>query len=327
MILFILKSQQGSGGFCGTSVSGLTNSANLVADRLRDFGVHTKVSIVTDSNGIDKEVHDYRPRIVILEAIWCPPYKLKELAKLWPDVRWIVRIHSEIPFLANEGQAIDWLFQYKDIPNVRVASNSLRAISDLRDLNPLYLPNYYPIHCLKAFRIPQETLNIGCFGAIRPLKNQLSQAFAAIRFAKEQRRPMNFYINATRTEQGGNQPLKNIRSLFANHPEFRLVEVPWLNWHEFLELVRNMDVCMSVSFSETFCITAANAASQDVPVVVSPEIFWASDDIKACPTDISDIVHKLETALGHHRKKIINQNLDGLAVYDEISTLKWLEIL
>jgi len=328
MILFVLKSQQGSGGWCGTSVSGLTNSATLVADRLQELGVATKIVTVIDGNGIDKEVHDFRPEVVILEAIWCPPYKLKELAKLWPGVRWIVRIHSEIPFLANEGQALGWLFEYKSIPNVYIASNSIRATRDLRELNTLYLPNYYPINCLKAYKAPSDCqLDIGCFGAIRPLKNQLAQAFAAIEYAKQERKHLNFYVNATRTEQGGSQPLKNIRSLFAAHPEFQLVEVPWLPWHEFLELVRMMDVCMSVSFSETFCITAANAASQDVPIVVSPEIFWASNDVKAAPTSIRDMVEKLDTALGHHRGKIIRDNLQGLAIYDEISTIKWFEIL
>lgn len=327
MILFVLKQQQGSGGWCGSSTSGLTNSATLVADMLRDFGVHTKVVTVVDGNGIDKEVHDYRPKIVVLEALWCPPYKLKELAKLWPGIRWIVRIHSEIPFLANEGQAIDWLFQYKDIPNVTISSNSLRATRDLKSLGCIFLPNYYPINCFKAFRIPTEELNIGCFGAVRPLKNQLAQAFAAVEFAKNQRRPLNFFINASRVEQGGSQPLKNIRNLFAAHPEFRLVEVPWLPWREFLELVRTMDVCMSVSFSETFCITAANAASQDVPIVVSPEIFWASEQIKSSPTDIHEMVYRLEVALGHHRNKIVHENLEGLRIYDEISIIKWMELV
>jgi len=328
MILFILRDQHGSGGWCGYKSSGLTNSATLVADMLESFGVDAEVITVFDSNSIDKEVSRIRPDIVVLEAIWVPPYKLIELAKLWPGIRWIVRIHSEIPFLANEGIAIDWLFQYARIPNVEVASNSIRGVRDLKDLNPLFLPNFYPIHCLKAFRDRSDYLNIGCFGAIRPLKNQLSQAFAAIAYAEDVGKPLNFFINASRTEQGGDQPLKNIRALFSNYPEdqFRLVEIPWLEWRNFLEIVRDMDVCMSVSFSETFCITAANAVSQNVPVVVSPEIFWASDEIKADPTNIKDIQDKLGVALGRHRKKIVNQNLDNLRIYDDISIEKWLEL-
>src|SRR5215831_4209109 len=140
MILFILRDQHGSGGWCGYKSSGLTNSATLVADMLESFGVDAEVITVFDSNSIDKEVSRIRPDIVVLEAIWVPPYKLIELAKLWPGIRWIVRIHSEIPFLANEGIAIDWLFQYARIPNVEVASNSIRGVRDLKDLNPLFLP-------------------------------------------------------------------------------------------------------------------------------------------------------------------------------------------
>jgi hypothetical protein len=294
---------------------------------LRENGIYTRVVSVIDGNCIDKEVHKFKPNIVVLEAIWCPPYKLKELAKLWPGIRWIVRIHSEIPFLANEGMAIAWLFEYSKIPNVQVAANSLRAFKDLEELSPLYLPNYYSIHCQKAYKLPSDELNIGCFGAVRPLKNQLAQAFAAIKYAQHERKPLNFYINSTRTEQGGDQPLKNIRSLFANQPpEFKLVEAPWLGRLAFLELLRTMDACMSVSFTETFCITAANAASQGVPIVTSSEVPWSFEEIQASPTNITEIFHKLEIALGHKKDEIVHKNLEGLRRYDEISVVEWLEL-
>jgi len=330
MILFILKSHLTSGGPGRTPSSGLENSATLVADVLRDFGIYTKVVTVVDSNSIDREVHQNKPRIVILEAIWCPPYKLKELAKLWPGIRWIVRIHSEIPFLANEGQAMDWLFQYKDIPNVIIGANSFRATEDLiiAGIPAVYLPNYHPINCFKAFRIEDKELNIGCFGAIRPMKNQLAQALAAIEYAKLQGKFLNFHMNTSRVEQGGQQTLKNLRALLSSDPtRFRLVEFPWMLTRDFMEMVRNMDVCLNVSFTETFCITAANAAAQNVPIVVSPEIPWASNEIKADPTSVKDILHKLEVALGHHRRKIIDDNLEGLQIYDEISIRKWLEVV
>ena len=43
--------------------------------------------------------------------------------------------------------------------------------------------------------------------------------------------------------------------------------------HEsFIELVKSMDMCLQVSFTETFNIVTADAVANSVPVVVSSEM-------------------------------------------------------
>ncbi len=327
MVLFVLRKRPSCGDTEHYSYksSGLFQSAEYVSDMLNDNHIPSTVVTVIDSNGIDKVVVENSATTVILEAIWCPPYKLIELSKLHPKVKWIVRIHSEIPFLANEGMALNWLHQYVKIPNVRIGANSDRAVKDIKNLHPLYLPNYYPLaDNISRLKFPYSDLRVGCFGAVRPLKNQLIQAIAAIEYANIKGRRLIFYINSTRTEQGGAEVLKNLRALFNAYPQHELKEVPWMEPPVFLGLVSLMDVCMSVSLSETFNIVTADAVSQKVPVVVSPEVDWVSSLIQAKPNSVKDIVKCLDRAL---RFSIITSlNLKGLRSYDEESVDVWTDL-
>ena len=324
-VLFILKRHEGSGGPLHSS-SGLRNSATFVCDMLNDRGIATARTVtVTDANDIDREVAQFKPDTAVLEAIWCPPAKLAEVQKLHPKVEWTVRIHSEVPFLAIEGMALTWLHKYTKIPKVEVSANSFRAARDLYYLTPVFLPNYYPLSEREAPDLSIHPLRIGCFGAIRPMKNQLAQAFAAVNFAKQvHARRLEFHVNASRTEQGGENILKNLRAFFdAQVGGYDLVEDEWGTHEEFLELVRSMNVCMTVSFSETFSIVAADAAGQMVPLVTSAEVPWSDRAIQALPNEIPDMVAKLTTALGVRKRHILKSNFIGIRKYNEGSVLRW----
>jgi hypothetical protein len=113
--------------------TGLYNSASFVNDVLIDLGVESKMVVVIDGNGIDREVHLYKPTHVIIEALWVTPTKFSELIRLHPKVTWIVRLHSELPFLANEGMALDWLGEYSVFRNIVIAVNSTRMIDEMRE--------------------------------------------------------------------------------------------------------------------------------------------------------------------------------------------------
>jgi hypothetical protein len=332
-VLFVLKKHEGSGGPLHSS-SGLRNSARFVADMLNSENIATaSVAIVVDGNGIDAEVFKFKPDVVVLEAIWCPPDKLAELVTIYPKIRWVVRIHSEIPFLAHEGMALQYLAAYASITNVKVSANSPVATRDLGYLNPVFLPNFYPVvqttSDAVATAASMDHLKVGCFGAVRPMKNQLAQAFAAVEYAKRKRVTyLSFYVNASRPEQGGENVLKNLRSFFASQPSgYQLIEVSWSDRTAFLALVAEMDICMSVSFSETFCIVAADAVSQKIPVVVSPEVFWVDDDVQVDPTDIQAIADTIGHALGIWKGMLLRENLNGLRKYNQQSVVDWKQFL
>jgi hypothetical protein len=331
-VLFVLKNEPDySYGYGGKKSSGLYNSALFVANMLNAAGIVSQVSIVTDNNDIDREVSNFKATHVIIEALWVVPSKFVVLKKLHPRVTWIVRIHSEIPFLALDGVAVEWIKQYVQLPNVFVATNSLRTKSDLEIVagaEILYLPNYYPLN----FKAPKKTniqksINIGCFGAVRPFKNQLAQAVAAYGYAQKNKLALTFHINSSRVEQNGDNVLKNIRALFAGSP-YTLVEHTWFDHAAFLTALQALDLIMTVSFTETFSIVTADAVSQGIPIVTSPEVTWANPAIQADPTSISDIQAKMSTALRTmFFKNITASNQKRLTSYSNNSKDIWLDYL
>ncbi len=331
-VLFICKKRKSYGGgqYTQTVSSGLLNSARFVNDMLVKNGVDSHIIEVIDNNEIDREVTKFKPTHVIIEALWVVPSKFEVLTKLHPTVKWIIRLHSEIPFIANEGIAMEWIFAYQQYENVIVSINSPRAEMDLNYVlphAPLYLPNYYPVdfkqkkthksHC-------DGIIDIGCFGAVRPLKNHLIQAMAAIEFANQLGKQLRFHINITRIENNGDPVLKNIRNLFLNSTH-ELVEHPWLEHDEFVKLISTMDMCLQVSFSETFNIVTADAVNNNVPVVVSPEVKWISCLYKAEQNDSQSIIKRMYFAWYAKVIKLQMINKILLSLYSSRSKEIWLQ--
>lgn len=306
-VLFILKLRHIYSNYnAELKSSGLLNSALFVKDMLDKNGYETKLAQVVDANSIDREVHQYRPDIVILEALWVPPAKFHILQKLHPNVKWVVRVHSEIPFLAHEGIAINYLSEYIKHKNVYISFNSKETQRDFEHYfhhssKLIYLPNYYPVRHRKIHthkHMAKRILNVACFGAIRPLKNTMSQAFAAVEFAELNGYQCYFHINVDRVEGNAEPILKNLRHFFGELcGKHILVEHKWMDHSEFLELISTMDICLQVSMSETFNICTADAIEQGVPVVVSNQIPWVPELFHADPTDVSSIVHAMKRAL------------------------------
>jgi hypothetical protein len=321
MILFIIKRTHDYDGDQVIS-NGLRNSAQFVVDLLMHEGIKARLVDVIDANGIDAAVTRYRPERVVIEALWVTPTKLDELAAIHHGVKWTVRAHSELPFLAQEGCAVEWLAAYEKLPHVEVAFNSGQTVEDLAGLIfSIWLPNYYPLSRPRAERpTPHGELRVGCFGAIRPLKNQLIQAVAAIQWAKRKKRPLVFHMNGGRVEQNGSNNLKNIEALFADMEE-TLVMHEWLARPEFLELVAEMDVCMQVSLSESFNITAADAVGMGVPVVGSASVPWLTRRSQADPGSAASIVD----ALGRADRITVFMNHQSLEDYLAAARKKWLQ--
>lgn len=343
-VLFILKfrAQYGSCNYSdGYTSSGLFNSAHFIHDMLERAGIMTKLVEVTDNNDIDREVTAFKPTIAIVEALWVVPTKFAVLTKLHPNVKWIVRCHSDISFLANESIGIEWLIDYLKYDNVYISGNSESSARDLRDIiksvykdwpkhvvdsKVIYLPNYYPIDLEKTRHTKHidNVLDVGCFGAIRPLKNQLIQAVASVEVAQKLGKKLRFHVNGTRCEQGGFTTLSNLTALLAD-TENELVLHAWEDHQEFLDLLVSMDIGVQVSFSETFNIVAADMVSAGLPIVVSPEIDWTSLWSQANPNDSRDIAETMLRVLGPFESFFKMLNVHNLSEFSEKSKHIWLE--
>lgn len=323
MILFIVKKFYSYNGYEQVT-NGLITSAGFVVDMLKIEGHKALLVEAVDGNSIDKLVFENKPNIVILEALWVTPAKMKELRILHPRVRFVVRVHSEIPFLANEGISIEWLAAYVKL-GVDVAFNSEQTQKDFDIISDsLYLPNFYPVRKLRYQHQQGHQLNIGCFGAVRPLKNQLIQTLAAIKFAKSKGKKLFFHMNGTRLEQGGNNNLRSIAAaLAATNNE--LVLHGWLDHAGFLNLIKSMNFCLQVSLSESFNIVAADAVSLGVPLIGSSAIRWLPRRAQA-PVDSADAIAKRmenadqSTVLMNH-EALENYCNESVAIWNDFATL------
>jgi glycosyltransferase involved in cell wall biosynthesis len=337
-LLFVLRHRDQPWGHYGHGLSsGLRNSVRFVVEMLHLLGIQAKWVEVPDDNFIDREVKSYGPTHVILEAFWVRPEKIDVLRPLHPYVTWMVRDHSETPFLANEGMAFGWVQGYLS-RGVQIACNAPRALTDMQAIGAAYgypglisyAPNYYPVHASRnhCTGVPHplradDTLKIGCFGAIRPLKNQVGQAVAALRFADFIGKKLEFHINSARAEQGGNPVLKNLRAIFANSPGAKLVELGWVDHEVFLETVATMDIVMQVSFSETFNIVAADAVMCDVPVVASSEVPWLKNYALADANSTTSMLEALLRTLRHPRRARLEWQRRDLTAYCQESKRIW----
>jgi hypothetical protein len=342
-LLFVLKLRQDYGTYSNVLSSGLYNSARFLVDMLnaadpigRDHDktkIEAKLVQVVDGNGIDKAIHDYKPTHVFIEALWVTPAKMAELRKLWRMVAFTIRIHSESPFLSQEGIATDWIQQYLD-QNIQVAFNSERIAKTYQTLHPaapvVYLPNYFPVNEYKHGKQSKKYVDVGCFGAIRVLKNQYNQALAALEYGRQVHKPVHFHINsAFHGCCTGPAIIRNLRALFKDRPDqSQLIEHDWKDEDDFTELLQTIDIGMQVSFSESFNIVAAQMVNANIPTVVSPEISWASSWAQADPTSVSDIASKMgrvtSSLLGG---PIRTWNLAGLKDFANKAKDIWLDYL
>ena len=324
--------------------SGLFHSATFVANSLRQQGHDARVLNVQDGNSIDRVVTEFDPQVVVLEALWVTPAKLDELLSLprHRRRRWIVRIHSKLTFLAMEGIAFQWLTGYRELQqhnrNFIIAPNNQELAQDLETtwgLSTCWLPNIYePIQPVRGLDDPLpppstapkqlgEHINIGCFGAIRPMKNPLAQAMAAVKFANKLGVSAHFFVNAGRVEQSGEHVLRNLRDFFAGLPRHRLIELPWLHYGDFVRVVRTMDIGLQVSCCETFNNVSADFVSNDIPLVGSSEIDWLPSIFNADPTSSDSITDALLYAwkLPGYTLRYLSKH--SLARYNKMAKREW----
>ena len=331
-VLFICKQRIDSYGVS----YGLINSANFLANFLNKKGIDSKVATVVDSNTIDKEVYNYKATHVIIHALFVPTYKLEELIKKYNDINRQILIHSKISFLANEGIAIEWLKKYDNLAinykNLGIAANNIQTVNALNLIlnnKVLYLPNVY-YHDIKLDNKPTKNENefwVGCFGAVRPLKNHLIQAIAAMVYSDKEGKKLKFFINSSRIEQKGEPVYKNLKALFEG-TKHELVEVPWLNHKDFLNIVNQMDLGMQLSFTETFNIVAADLVYCKVPLIASKEINWLPFYSKTDTQNINCIINSIKL----NYLKIFNNlftslNSFNLYIKNSISKCIWLRFI
>jgi hypothetical protein len=312
-----------------------------MVNMLHNMGISAEIEVAVDNNCIDRLVNKHKPTHVIIEALWVVPSKFAVLTKLHPNVRWVIRLHSEMPFMAGEGMAMDWLGDYINFPQIDIGVNAPRMLTEIQsylgikkswtpkqtEQRIFYLPNFYPQeYQQKEFNDSKYWVDVACFGAVRPLKNHMLQAVAALKFANRIGKQLRFHINSGRIEMKGDPVLNNLRGFFqhlagAGH---QLIGHEWAPREEFLKTCAAMDIGMQCNFSETFNIVSADLISQGVPIVGCSEIPWATHFCWANPTESDEIARVLERTYRHPRLNVwLNQR--NLTKYTNKTQRIWAE--
>ena len=292
-----------AGGYSDAkSHRGLGVNALLTAKVLRKHGIHCDIAASADVNTVREQLKK-TPSCThaVIQALWINGTDQAALCHEFPQVQFVVRVHSQVGFLVVEPPAIDilrdLLVQQELQLNLAVTCNSERLQRFLElayNVRVMFLPNLYDMERHDRKRDEDHDhrlLRIGSFGAHRLLKNHTTALAAAMMIARRRGSDLEFWINSGREEHGGkkNGILQSLEYMTKDLPWAKLKFAPWAEWSAFRQTVRHMDLCMQVSFTETFNIVTADGACEGVPSVVSDAIEWAPNHWKAHVDDAEDI--------------------------------------
>jgi glycosyltransferase involved in cell wall biosynthesis len=279
---------------------GLGNNAIFTAKVLKTVGIRaTPVGVYTRDDVIKAMTLYPDATHGIIEAIWLSPSDIRYLASAYPNVEWTCRNHSQIAFLQVEPQAIRNFRGYAEVQegtlNFRISANNHRFCTGWLDsygVHTLYLPNLYPHDIISHEKIARgglrDTFRISAYGANRLLKNHTTAAQAALMIGRRTGQDIEFHINVNR-EPGGKEVVAAIKAMYHHVPHARLVEDPWTTWSDFRHMAASMDLGLCPTFTETFCLVAADHVAAGVPVVGTDAIEWLPQRWQASMDDPEDI--------------------------------------
>jgi glycosyltransferase involved in cell wall biosynthesis len=284
----------------GMSHIGLGNNALLTAMVLKTAGVKALPIGVNDISHIQQSLTENPTTThAVIEGTWLQAADLEKLAGQHHNVEWMVREHSQISFLQVQNNAIKLFRDYGLLAdrslNFAISANSERFShywEDAYDQKCLELFNLYPLDrnpCWKRQRAhDKDVLRLDSFGAGRVLKNHTTAAAAALIIGRRLGRDIEFHINVGR-EPNLDSNAKAIRSIVNGVPFAKLVEDQWSSWGEFRHLCASMDCGLAATFTETFCLTAADHLAAGVPVVGTDAIEWLPRSWQAASDDADSV--------------------------------------
>lgn len=288
---------------------GLGVTATNTAKVLRQNGVYSDVWPIVDCNQLATYVarglaQDPPLTHVVISAPWIPVLELQRLLLNFPLVEFAVLSHSNVGFLQADTRAIEIIRQLLGLEtanlNFHFGGNSRKFcewIEHTYQDASMWLPNLYFLdHTAGGGHRPtfhgSGVLRIGSFGAMRPLKNFMSAAGAALEIASRMRADLEFWISTGRNEGSQvNTILSAVRAMYKGVHYAKLVENCWETWPEFRNTVAHMHLLLAPSYSESFHVVTSDGIAEGVPSVVSDAIDWVPDYWRAPADNVSQIAN------------------------------------
>lgn len=245
---------------------------------------------------------------VVISAPFFDTGFLKQLCYSFPTIKFTITFHSNSGFLGLDKWAMGMLGELieveKILPNFKISVNSekfAKTVNEIFKMKILVLPNLYPFNLQNQYKPRKSMLNvfkIGCFSAIRSLKNIPTAAFAAAIYSQQKNIPVEFHIVVGRNEDPqADKIIQGIENLFKHIPNIKLIKNEWRESEDFHDLVKDMNILFMPSFTESFNNVTADAISNGVPVIVSSAIDWLPTKFVANSDDAYDIVKVADNIL------------------------------
>lgn len=267
-------------------------------------------------------MQSYKAPAVMFEGMWVDEAGFRRIKALFPNTELFVHIHSHVAFLTAEAMAFHNLKMYQTM-GVKVVFNNYKTMAALNLKNSLFLPNIYTCHFYdRILGTDSGTINIGCHGSLRPLKNQVLQAACAIQYAEISGKKLNFHMNLDRSENSGVDVHASLKGLFSLYPNHTLVNDPWLRQYDFIQACRKLDLGMQISMSETFNLVSADYVAAGIPILVSSEIDWACPESTTETTCADSIIADIRYAI-HNAEDLIHENKVQLSMVTNSAKQKW----
>lgn len=320
-----------------SSCVGLNVAGFTTAKYLKEHGIDTIVFPVRHNVDIVRaidhynETHIKRLTHVVISAPWLSLHDMKNLVRNFSDIQFVILSHSNVGFLQADPNGVELFRKYAELSkthkNLKVGGNSSRfaewfKISYHEDC--VCLPNLYPTPRIHGkVWDGYSPIKIGAFGALRPEKNFMTAAAAAVAIHSMLGIPIEIHMS-TGGEECHSTTLPAIVEMTEHIKGIKLIKHDWESWDKFIQLISSMDLLIQVSYTESFNMITADGISVGVPSVVSPVIYWAPDSWKADPDDainVAEVGIRLLTTNQHHIGS------DTLLEHDERSIKYWIDFL
>jgi glycosyltransferase involved in cell wall biosynthesis len=235
----------------------------------------------------------------VISAAWFPAMQLAALSRQFHEIDFTVVSHSNVGFLQADPSAFTILRGTGDLQtgatNIHLGANNQKLIDfwGITYQQPMrLLPNMYDLTGAPA--IPQKwrggsRLRIGCFGAVRPLKNLVTAGAAALEIGARLQADLEFYVSSGRVEGGADTVMRTLQNMYVGLPNATLMQIGWQDWPAFRRQVRNMDLLLQPSYTESFNMSTADGIAEGVPSVTSDAIDWVPSRWIASGDDATDI--------------------------------------
>lgn len=318
----------------GLNVAAITNARVLNQNGIRAtvFPVKHNIDLVNAIYEYNRE-HKHPLTHVVISAPWLSRVDMESLVQGFPEIQFAIESHSNVGFLQADPQGMRRLREVQALAavysNIHVAGNSSRFVDWMETAygEPVvWLPNLYPLSSAptKHRWNGDRAIKIGVFGAVRPQKNFMTAAAAALAVHQMVGVPVELHMS-TGGEGDGGSVSRAITEMCERVPGFTLIRHLWEPWEKFIEVIAKMDVMIQPSYTESFNMITADGIFVGVPSVVSTAITWVPTKWRADSDDALDVAQTCIQLLEDERAA--KKGFKALEVHNKKSLRHWLKFL